>query len=380
MKAGLESELAHEDILRTLQDEIDKHNAAKEDLRRTIHKHKESQRDDVAKERRSMKFRFKSEMSDPRKDGHRSGHSRSGEGRKQKRRKLNHDTDSPTGDDSAHPFPREPADSDATNATEAFRNSLFDALADDEGAQYWESVYSQPIHIYPRPTVKNVDGELEQMTDDEYVAYVKRRMWERKHPEEMLERQRFQRRKREEDEERTRRRESFVRKKERQAWMDAERNGARRFATEDEEYEPHIPKSWKTHGTTVSSSRRERPSDYAAAWSRYLADWDQLKHDLLRERGVTPSEASSAVVPSKRIPWPTLSSSTPVTKPNIEAFMRHSPADGSQSRLQLLKAERVRWHPDKVQHRFCGNVDEDTMKLVTAVFQVVDALFEEQKP
>src|SRR5436190_10673322 len=33
----------------------------------------------------------------------------------------------------------------------AFRESLFDALADDEGAAYWESVYGQPIHIYPRP-------------------------------------------------------------------------------------------------------------------------------------------------------------------------------------------------------------------------------------
>ena len=31
----------------------------------------------------------------------------------------------------------------------AFIESLFDALADDEGAAYWEDVYGQPIHTYP---------------------------------------------------------------------------------------------------------------------------------------------------------------------------------------------------------------------------------------
>ena len=43
--------------------------------------------------------------------------------------------------------------------------------------------------------------------------------------------------------------------------------------------------------------------------------------------------------------------------------------------LQLLKEERVRWHPDKVQQRLGGRVDEALMRDVTAVFQVVDALW-----
>jgi len=380
VKAGLENELANEDILGTLKSEIDKHNAAKEDLRRTMHRSKRSQRDDVEKERRSTRFRFKSELSDPRKDAHRSKNRRGGERGHHKRRKLNHDTKSPEGDESAHPFPREPADPDATNTTDAFRNSLFDALADDEGAQYWESIYSQPVHIYPRPAVETVNGQLEQMSDDEYVNYVKRRMWERKHPEEMLERERSQRLKREEDEKREKRRESFVRKKEREAWTRAARNGARKFAAEDEEYEPHVPKDWHIHdGDTVDSTHTVRPSDCDAAWSRYLADWNKLEHELLGERDAAPSEASSTAEPSKRIPWPTLSPTKPVTKPNIEAFMCYAPADGPRSRLQLLKAERVRWHPDKVRQRFGGKVDGDTVQLVTGVFQVIDALFEEEK-
>ena len=52
---------------------------------------------------------------------------------------------------------------------------------------------------------------------------------------------------------------------------------------------------------------------------------------------------------------------------------------GPSGQLQALKAERVRWHPDKVQQRFGGAVDEGTMKVVTGVFQVVDDLVEEER-
>jgi hypothetical protein len=64
--------------------------------------------------------------------------------------------------------------------------------------------------------------------------------------------------------------------------------------------------------------------------------------------------------------------------------MRHAPVTSgddksSAGRLQALKVERVRWHPDKVQQRFAGAVDEGTMKVVTGVFQVVDRLVEEER-
>src|SRR5436853_946524 len=45
----------------------------------------------------------------------------------------------------------------------AFRESLFDAMADDEGAMFWESVYGQPIHNYPKTYVNQRTGKLEQM-------------------------------------------------------------------------------------------------------------------------------------------------------------------------------------------------------------------------
>ena len=40
----------------------------------------------------------------------------------------------------------------------AFRESLFDAMADDEGAAFWEGVYGQPIHVYERPAVSDSRG------------------------------------------------------------------------------------------------------------------------------------------------------------------------------------------------------------------------------
>jgi hypothetical protein len=64
--------------------------------------------------------------------------------------------------------------------------------------------------------------------------------------------------------------------------------------------------------------------------------------------------------------------------------MRHAPTTNAEGKnangqLQALKVERVRWHPDKVQQRFAGAVDEGTMKVVTGVFQIVDGLVEEER-
>ncbi len=66
-------------------------------------------------------------------------------------------------------------------------------------------------------------------------------------------------------------------------------------------------------------------------------------------------------------------------KPNIEAFFERVPVEDRAERLRKLKAERVRWHPDKTQQRFGGEVDDGTMKLVTGVFQVVDAMVEAER-
>ncbi|KAK3684540.1 hypothetical protein LTR37_020182 [Vermiconidia calcicola] len=376
----------HDAILASLQAEIDQHNAVKDGVRHEIRR------------KRPTKFRFKAGRDDPRETRHarrRSKHDEDDEDRRQRRKRRKHEYPTPpqehppehgtAGEETAHPFPREPTDPLAPHrdATDAFRTSLFNALADDEGAAaYWESVYSQPIHVYPRPSVENTaTGELEQMSDAEYVDYVKRRMWEKKHPEAVFERQRKERERKAEEEEKTRQREEFVRRKEQAAW---ERGQRRRFGggsdDDDDDYERERYDHELTGDTntapSTSSTQTKQQEEYRTAWSNYLTAWDRLKHHLLAQRDEPSSDTS--VNPSKRIPWPVLPTKT-VVKANIEAFFHHIPASNPQERLKVLKAERVRWHPDKIQQRFGGAVDEGTMKLVTGVFQVVDAVLEEER-
>ena len=398
---GLDKAADHDAILASLQDEIDRHNAVKDQLKNSVRKSKRSHYEHhSSSQERLMKFRFKSSTEDTRKSRpkhhHRSMSKTDKEERHhchKKRRKETENYPTPPQEShppepstsTSHPFPREPADPlSPSDDKDAFRASLFDALADDEGvAAYWESVYSQPIHIYPRPEFPN---EETAMSEGEYVEYVKLKMWEKKHPEVVFERRQQERERKLAEEEATRRREEFVRRKEQAAW---DRSQRRRFRDRGDEdggdggYEYVFDaKDWTSDNAPGAKKKpQQKQQEYAAAWSTYLSAWDNLKHELLTERNNTPQDAPAQDKPnsiSKRIPWATLPSQPP-TKPNIEAFMRHAPASDQKSRLQILKAERVRWHPDKMQQRFGGTVDEGTMKLVTGVFLVVDCMVEEER-
>jgi hypothetical protein len=361
---GLSAANEHDAILASLQDEIDKHNRETEEIRKERPHKRRKHRDDGDSQSRShrekhLRFRFKSGVEEPKP-------------RKRSKRSHSPKPASPT-PEAAHPFPREPYDPDAPSlpsSTAAFQTSLFDALADDEAASYWESVYSQPIHVYSRPVEQTSTGELQDMDDETYAAYVQRKMWEMQNPEIVIERDRMEKKRKEEKEAKERRREEFVRARQKEAWDHA---GRAKGSRDEEGDDPH-------HSGRKSKPREPDDEVYARAWSAYLSAWDALKAALAKE----PSPSSDPPkAPSKRIPWPTLQN-RPATRPNIEAFMRHAPAtngEGKNSggRLQALKIERVRWHPDKVQQRFAGAVDEGTMKVVTGVFQVVDSLVEEER-
>lgn len=75
------------------------------------------------------------------------------------------------------------------------------------------------------------------------------------------------------------------------------------------------------------------------------------------------------------IPWPVESGRwKDAEREDIEDFFRNAPPVDDV--LTVLKAERVRWHPDKMQQRFGKNkLDDDTVKTITAAFQVVDRLW-----
>lgn len=232
----------------------------------------------------------------------------------------------------------------------AFRESLFDALGDDEGAAYWESVYGQPIHTYSVPNVaKGPQGELEQMDEEEYAAYVRARMWERTREGMEAERERVRRER--------------VREKER------ERRGFERAMEE----------------SLRRGRERRRKRAWGGTWAGYLRCWDVVDEVAGRVKGGRGEKR-----PLRNLVfWPVESGKrADVSREAVEEFMRHAPApaadgehaagDAPQDLLVTLKAERVRWHPDKIQHRYgVLGIDDVVMQSVTEVFQIVDTMWNE---
>ncbi|KAF6234669.1 hypothetical protein HO173_007295 [Letharia columbiana] len=218
----------------------------------------------------------------------------------------------------------------------AFRESLFDALADDEGAAFWEGVYGQPMHTYspyyyPASASPNDDTpddpenpKLERMDDEEYTAYVRSKMWERSH-EHILE----ERRRREEERKRKKAQDEEGRK-----WQAGVEEALRR------------------------GQERRKSNRWKGVWEGYLAGWEERKGKIF---------------------WPVESGNMDdVGAGEVEKFFKGVAGVGGVDFGVVLKKERVRWHPDKMQQR-AGEVgiDGGTMKVVTAVFQVVDRLWSE---
>ncbi|KAJ4363378.1 hypothetical protein N0V83_009671 [Neocucurbitaria cava] len=227
---------------------------------------------------------------------------------------------------------------------EAFRESLFDALADDEGAEYWEGVYGQPVHVYP-DTKPGTDGKLERMTEEEYAEY----MWEKSHQHIVEEREARERARQKRKQEKERVDEDVAREE-----------------TERETIRQRMEESLRR------GEERKRAKEAEAAWEKYVKRWNDLKHAKH-----IAQEADPKVL--ELIPWPVVSGKAKhVSKEEIERFLRGSSA-WREDRTAMLKIERVRWHPDKMQQRFGQHIDADTMKLVTATFQVVDRLWNERR-
>lgn len=202
-------------------------------------------------------------------------------------------------------------------------------MADDEGAAYWEGVYGQPIHVYSqsRPSVEGEGGELERMGDDEYAAYVRQKMWEKTHQGLLEER--------------------------------ARRDAAREQRGRDAEAAARLTREME-ESLRRGEARRARRS-WRECWGAYGKAWEAWDGSL------------------GGMAWPVRSG----RREDVEAggvrefyVMGIDPTEvGEREFLARLKDERVRWHPDKIQQRLGGRVDEAVMRDVTAVFQIVDKLW-----
>ncbi|KAF3915348.1 hypothetical protein AA313_de0205515 [Arthrobotrys entomopaga] len=223
------------------------------------------------------------------------------------------------------------------NPETAFQESLFEAMADDEGAAYWECVYGQPIHMYSRPKIENEKGELEMMTDEEYASYVRQRMYEK--TDEYLEKEKKRIKKEREREKR----------REEEEQVEWERRERERLYREKE--------------------RRERKSSerMLKAWAEYVKLWDDITNKDDHKDGRV------------QVPWPVESGKQrDVSKDAIERFFRTAPEKKSYG--DILRLERVRWHPDKALQRWGRDkVSDEMLQGITAVFQIVDSLWAEER-
>ncbi len=255
----------------------------------------------------------------------------------------------------------------------AFRESLFDAMGDDEGAAYWESVYGQPIHTYPAEKRNEETGELERMSDEEYIAFVRRGMWERSWEGVEAERKR-------------RRKESLKEKRERKdvnrKKMDA--GGSRGWDIGSNGFE------WEIEESLRRGLERKQDKMWREKWEAYEKAWDDL-YLLARSSDKTINDTEEKPVRLRdEIVWPVESGKREdVNTQEIERFMAKTVGprtttgdltDEESALASTLKLERVRWHPDKVQQRLGSlNIDDETLRGVTEVFQVMDRLYNERK-
>ncbi|KAJ5758584.1 hypothetical protein N7520_005740 [Penicillium odoratum] len=303
----------------------------------------------------SSKFRFKSTTSNH--SSRKRHHSPKPKERTYKRRPPHRSRSS--NHIQENPSPR----SRSLSPNSAFRESLFDAMGDDEGAAYWEGVYGQPIHNYAVPQTEGPDGELEAMDEEQYAAYVRAQMWERTHAG-MIEAQaqwREERRRRKLREQRGRAEDAEKMSFEK-AMEDSLRRGAER-------------------------KRRKR---WGEVWETYLARWEEIAKAVKevtekeKEKEQKGGDGSVPVPASKSLRnllfWPVESGKRiDVATESVEEFMRHAPS--SEDLMVILKAERVRWHPDKIQHRYSGlGIDDVVLRSVTEVFQIIDRMWNERQP
>ncbi|KAI1247398.1 hypothetical protein MGN70_011288 [Eutypa lata] len=308
------------------------------------------------------------------------------------------------------PTPPNPYDPAPLSPEAAFRASLFDAMADDEGAAYWEGVYGQPMHVYsrggsntnPNNAQDNNDGsrgnnELNQMDDEEYAAYVRQKMWEKTHEGLLEERARREERKREKDaKEKEARR--LTRDMEESLRRGEERKRRRGWRGRWEAY----VRAWMEWDDRNNNNNNNKSGGYAssgggggegpAMTSSQDQDQDQDQdqnqgQDEQRRRHPLENDADMAwpVESGRRADVRDAEGKTDAVR---EFFVRglldaaeeeEKGGGGEADFLARLKDERVRWHPDKIQQRLGGRVDDALMRDVTAVFQAVEGLWSDMR-
>lgn len=190
------------------------------------------------------------------------------------------------------------------------------------------------------------------MSEEEYASYVRARMWERTR-EGMLE---------EQERLRAERRRAQAREEQRSA------SGYERRA-----FERAMEDSLRR------GAERKRRKGWEGVWRGYLGRWEEIAGVLEKKASESTETDGNSKALRNLLFWPVESGQRRDVSPEaVREFMRHAPAPADL--LSTLKEERVRWHPDKMQHRYGGlGIDEVVMRSVTEVFQIVDRMWNEER-
>lgn len=237
---------------------------------------------------------------------------------------------------------------------DAFRESLFDALADAEGAEYWARIYGQPIHIYPRHKFNAETGEYERRSDDEYVRFVQAEMY-RKTQAGFREEREQRRRKAEQESQRTH--EDVKRAREEKARLREKQHQA----ANEERLQREIDRSLRR------AEERKRKLAKQHQFAEYTKLWEEWNGE------------------QATIPWPTETGRrAEISEKSIRSFFVRGmdlKALGGKAFSAKLKDQRVRWHPDKMQQKMGGKdkVEKGVMADITMTFQVIDDLWNDTR-
>ncbi|KAL3483858.1 hypothetical protein BJX62DRAFT_230688 [Aspergillus germanicus] len=138
----------------------------------------------------------------------------------------------------------------------------------------------------------------------------------------------------------------------------------------------------KVRSEETAKRQREKAAKEAEAqrkskrWKEYNRTWEELRN--------MPAVSRASRNPRTAIPWPTdigsFRSCQDVSPYDVQAFFGYGVSiSGRGQLLAILKVERSKWHPDKVQHLFGAQVDEATMNRVTQISQIVNQLYTQEQ-
>jgi hypothetical protein len=208
------------------------------------------------------------------------------------------------------------------------------------------------------------------MNDDEYAQYVRRKMWEKSR--EGIEAAREEKR-----------REKARQKQQEEEDMRQQSSNAHH--TSNKYAHNNFTFDFEIEASLKRGRQRKDQKRWKDLWSGYLQRWNDLQ-DFALSHIREPAKQNSFL--RNRIAWPVESGKrgdlrADLIKKFIENGSKAAKLNEESSDaafLSALKVERIRWHPDKIQQRYgFMEIDESTLKAVTATFQIVDAMWNESR-